>query len=106
MFVVNSINQICRLPSNPPNTTFDNSSGGRRTLEELYPADLEKFAKDIEVRAPFVRRRMAEIAEAIVEQCDGVLYELDLSADRQKVVYSITDDIIERTQLILSRLKS
>ncbi len=57
--------------------------GGRRTFEELYPADLEKFARDIEVRAPFMRRRMAEIAEAILKQCDGVLYALDVSADRQ-----------------------
>ncbi len=79
--------------------------GGRRTVEELYPADLEKFARDIEVRAPFVRRRMAEIAEAILKQCDGVLNALDVSADRQKVVYSITDNIIERSQLILRRLK-
>ena len=42
--------------------------GGRRTLEELGPADLEQFAKDIEIRAPFVRRRMAEIANVIVQQ--------------------------------------
>lgn len=80
--------------------------GGRRTLEELYPADLEKFAKDIEIRAPFIHRRMGEIAEAIMDQSDGIVSFLALPSDRRTLAHSIRDNIVGRAQLILSRLKT
>lgn len=78
--------------------------GGRRTLEEIYPADLDKFAKDIEIRAPFIRKRMVEVAEAVIEQSDGVMSALDLPPDRQSVVHSIRHSIVGRAQLLLDRL--
>lgn len=80
--------------------------GGCRTLEELYPADLEKFAKDIEIRAPFIHRRMGEIAEAIMDQSDGIVSFLALPSDRRTLAHSIRDNIVGRAQLILSRLKT
>jgi len=79
--------------------------GGRRTLEELYPADLEKFAKDIEIRAPFVRRRMEEIAEAVVGKSDGVSSALALPHERRPMLHEIRDTVIVRAKLLLDRLK-
>ncbi len=78
--------------------------GGRRTLEEIHPADLEKFAKDIEIRAPFVRRRMGEMANAIVEQSAGVVSALALPRDRQAVSEAIRHTTVERARLIMDRL--
>ena len=80
--------------------------GGRRVLEEVYPADLEKFAKDIQVRAPFIRKRTGEIAGAIVERSGGVVSTLALPSDRQTVLHEIRDTIVGRAQLLLSRLKT
>ncbi|WP_300998114.1 HipA domain-containing protein [Hyphomonas sp.] len=80
--------------------------GGRRTLEEIYPADLDKFARDIEIRAPFVRRRMGEIAEAVIEQSDGVAAALVLASDRRQLLNEICDTVAGRAKLLLDRLKS
>lgn len=79
--------------------------GGRRTLEEIYPPDLEKFATDIEIRAPFVRRRMGEIAEAVLEQSQSVMAALALPSDRQTLLREICDIVIARAKLLLDRLK-
>jgi serine/threonine-protein kinase HipA len=78
--------------------------GGRRTLEEIYPADLDKFAKDIEIRAPFVRKRMREIAEAIIEQSDGVAAALKLPNDRRQRLNEICDNVRGRAKSLLDRL--
>ena len=80
--------------------------GNRSTLKELYPRDLEKFAKDIEIRAPFVRKRTAEIAEAIAEKSEAVVFALNLPPDRHSVLHSIRGNIVGWAQLILSRLES
>ena len=80
--------------------------GGRRTLEEIYPANLEKFAKDIEIRAPFVRKRMGEIAEAIMEQSDGVVSALAVPPDRRALLHETCDTVVGRAQLLLDRLKT
>ena len=78
--------------------------GGRRTLEEIYPADLDKFAKDIEIRAPFVRKRMGEIAEAIIEKSDGVAGALVLPNDRRQRLNEICDSVAGRAKSLLERL--
>ncbi|MEZ6002064.1 type II toxin-antitoxin system HipA family toxin [Hyphomonas sp.] len=80
--------------------------GGRRTLEEIYSADLDKFAKDIEIRAPFVRKRMGEIAEAIIGQSDGVAVALVLPNDRQQRLNEICAIVTERAKLLLDRFES
>lgn len=78
--------------------------GGRRTLEEIYPADLDKFAKDIEIRAPFVRRRIREIAEAIIEESGSVVSTLALPSDRQTRLHEISGAVIGRAKLLRDRL--
>ncbi len=80
--------------------------GGRRTLEEIYSADLDKFAKDIEIRAPFVRKRMGEIANAIMNKTDGVASALALTSGRRSILQTISDAIIKRSTSVLSRLES
>jgi len=80
--------------------------GGRRTLEEIYPADLDKFAKDIEIRAPFVRRRMGEVAEAILEQSGSVVSTLELPPARHTQINSICDTVTGRAKSLLERLRA
>jgi len=78
--------------------------GGRRTVEESYPADLDKFAKDIEILAPFVRRRMGEIAEAIIEESGSVVSTLDFPPARDTLLNSICDTVTGRAKYLLERL--
>jgi serine/threonine-protein kinase HipA len=80
--------------------------GGRRTLEEIYPADLDKFAKDIEIRAPFVRRRIGEIAETIIEQSGRVVSTLALPPARHTLMHSICDTVTGRAKLLLERVRA
>ena len=80
--------------------------GERRTLEEIYSADLDKFAKDVEIRAPFVRRRMGEIAEGVIEQSEGVAAALGVPSDRRQRLNEICDTVAGRAKLLLDRLKS
>ena len=70
--------------------------GGRRTLEELHSADFDKFAKDIEFRAPFIRRRLKEIAEAIIEKAGVTLDGLGLSEKRTAIAKGYADQIVDR----------
>lgn len=79
--------------------------GGRRTLEEVYPADLDKFARDAEIRAPFVRRRMGEIAEGVIEQSNSVSAELALPSDRRTLLNDIRDTVTGRAKFLFDRLK-
>ncbi|MCY4286984.1 MAG: hypothetical protein OXC63_00090, partial [Aestuariivita sp.] len=79
--------------------------GKARTLEDLHSGDLEKFAKDIEIRAPFVRRRMTELANGIVEKSEEVISSLALPSHRLALARSISNNIVDRARLILRRLK-
>ena len=44
--------------------------GGRRTLEELRAGDWDRFARTCGLGAPFVRRRVRELAER-ARECAG-----------------------------------
>ena len=46
--------------------------GGRRTLEELRAGDWGRFARTVGVGAPYVRRRVGELADRAVECADHV----------------------------------
>ena len=50
--------------------------GGRATLEELRPADWDRFARKCGLTPSTVRRRVAKLCELAVQQCDGVAREL------------------------------
>ena len=50
--------------------------GGRATLEELRPADWDRFARKCGLAPSTARRRVAKLCELAVQQCDGVAREL------------------------------
>ncbi len=50
--------------------------GGRATLEELRPADWDRFARKCGLEPSAVRRRVGKLCELAVQQCDGVAREL------------------------------
>jgi serine/threonine-protein kinase HipA len=68
----------------------------RRTLEEIHSADWSKFAEDIDMRPPFVRRRVKEIAAAVLGSLDKVLNDLDLPPDRHGIATNYTSMIQKR----------
>jgi serine/threonine-protein kinase HipA len=80
--------------------------GRSRTLEDLQPEDLDNFAQDIEIRAPFVRRRFRDIARAICDSADDVLAGLGLPADRHAIAETIREAVVRRAHLILGRLEA
>lgn len=80
--------------------------GRRRKLEELHPADFDKFARDIEIRAPFVRRRVNEIATSVLNESDAALVSLDFSEARTLVATSYVDTIKARAEAIRTMLSA
>lgn len=76
----------------------------RRTLEDINAADWSKFAEDIGMRAPFVKRRVKEIAEAISSNLESTLVSLELVDDRLKIAKSYADTIKGRVALITMEL--
>lgn len=78
--------------------------GNKSTLDELYGADWINFAEDISMRAPFVRRRVSQIAHAIIASAETALDDLDLSDDRRQIAKSYKDRIEMRAKLCLTRL--
>lgn len=50
--------------------------GGRTTLEELRPADWDRFARRCGLDPSIVRRRVAELSKLAAQRCDGVAQEL------------------------------
>ncbi|MCY3996541.1 MAG: type II toxin-antitoxin system HipA family toxin [Rhodobacter sp.] len=82
---------LCTVAYPDLSPRFAMKIGGCRTLGEIRPAHLEKFARDIEIRAPFIRKRLGEIAEAIIEKADATLDAIALPEERQATAeaYSI-----------------
>ena len=50
--------------------------GGRTTLEELRPADWDRFARRCGLNPSTVRRRVAVLCKLAAQRCDGVAQEL------------------------------
>ena len=78
--------------------------GGRRTLEELQSGDFDKFARDIKIRAPFIRQRLGEIANSILEQADEALSSLKLPNDRVVFATTFGNRIQVRAKAVLKML--
>ena len=57
-------------------TRFAMRIGGRRTLEELRAGDWDRFARTAGIGAPFVRRRVRELADRTRECAERVAAEL------------------------------
>ncbi len=74
----------------------------RRTLEEIHPADWSKFAEDIGMRPPFVRRRVKEIAVAISDNLESALNTLDLTQDRYEIAAGYLKAIQARAKYVLA----
>ncbi len=95
---------LCTVAYPDLSQRFAMKIGGRRTLEEMYPADFDKFAGDIEIRAPFIRRRMKEMAEAVLGSTDVVMSTLALPPNRQELLQEICNIITSRAKFLLDRL--
>lgn len=80
--------------------------GGRRTLEEIYPADFDRFARDIEFRAPYIRKRVKEIAVAVLDKSDAALLGLAFSPARFAIASSYAATIKARADAVLKMLSS
>ena len=95
---------LCTVAYPDLSQRFAMKIGRRRTLEEMYPADFDKFAGDIEIRAPFIRRRMKEMAEAVMGSTDVVVSTLALPPNRQGLMQEICNIITSRAKFLLDRL--
>ena len=83
---------------------FSMKIGGRSTLEELHAGDIDKFARDIKIRAPFIRQRLGEIANSILEQADEALSSLKLPNDRVVFATRFCNCIKGRARAVLKML--
>ena len=60
--------------------------GGRRTLEELRRGDWDRFARTTGIAAPFVRRRVRELADRAQENAGSVAAGLSLAGLSDEVL--------------------
>jgi serine/threonine-protein kinase HipA len=77
----------------------------RRTLDEISADDWSKFAEDIEMRPPYVKRRVSEIAQAILEKVGTSLEALALPEDRARLATSYANTLKSRASSVLEALK-
>ena len=72
--------------------------GGRRTLEELRARDWDRFARTAGLGAPFVRRRVRELAERTLECADPVATALSLPGLSDEVLARCAVRAVQRAQ--------
>ena len=72
--------------------------GGRRTLEELRAGDWDRFASTAGLGAPFVRRRVRELAERALECADPVAAALALPGLSNEVLARCGVRAVQRAQ--------
>ena len=77
----------------------------RRTLDEIGAADWSKFASEIEMRPPYVKRRVGEIAQAILDKVETSLQALALPEDRVRFAIGYANTIKMRASNVLETLK-
>ena len=77
----------------------------RRTLDEIGAADWSKFASEIEMRPPYVKRRVGEIAQAILDKVETSLQALALPEDRARFAMGYANTIKMRASNVLETLK-
>lgn len=75
--------------------------GGRATLEELRPADWDRFARRCGLDPSTVRRRVAELSKLAAQRCDGVAQELA----RPGLDYDALQGFASRTRRRAARLE-
>lgn len=78
--------------------------GGSQTLEAIDRKALDNFANAIGIRAPFVRRRMSEMVEAVQSQASTVLTELAVPPEQHELAVEIAASIRSRAELAGQRL--
>lgn len=76
----------------------------RRTLDEIYPAEWSKFAEDIGMSPPFVRKRVQDIASAITVKMDSTVQDLALANDRRAFAQAYGNAIKERAGMVQDSL--
>ena len=79
-------------------TGFAMRIGGRRTLEELRAGDWDRFARTAGLAAPYVRRRVRELAERATECADPVAEALSLPGMSDAILAGCAVRASERAQ--------
>ena len=77
----------------------------RRTLSEIGAADWSKFSDEIGMRPPYVKRRVSEIAQAILDKVETSLQALALPEDRARFAMGYASTIKTRASNVLETLK-
>ena len=77
----------------------------RRTLNEIGAADWSKFAEDIEMRPPYVMRRVSKIAQAVLDHLGTSLAALALPEHRNRIVTHYANTLKSRASSVLKSLK-
>ena len=79
-------------------TRFAMRIGGRRALEELRAGDWDRFARTAGIGAPYVRRRVREMADRTLENTGPVAGELSLPGLSDEVLAGCAARTSERAQ--------
>ena len=79
--------------------------GGRRKLEELRAGDWDRFAGTAGLGAPFVRRRVRELAEHTLECAEPVAAALSLPGLSDEVLARCAVRAVQRAQRLASTVR-
>ncbi len=89
---------LCTVAYPDLSPTFAMKIARRGTLAELKPGDWESFAKEAGLAPPFVRRRIAELANSALEHRTQVVGELIRSPASEKSLQEYGNRIRERAE--------
>lgn len=73
---------------------------GRTTLQELGPANWSAFAEDVGLAAPFVRRRVAELADAVVTLAPSIPARSSLAGLDAVALDALVALVVSRARLV------
>jgi serine/threonine-protein kinase HipA len=76
----------------------------RETLDEIGPATWPAFAKEIGLAAPFVRRRVGELAEAVVERGKSIADHPAFAELNRAVLGVLVAQIVSRAERVAERV--
>ena len=89
---------LCTVAYPDLSPTFAMKIARRGTLSDLKPGDWDSFAKEAGLAPPFVRRRITELADAVVECRNQVVEELAPSSANEWALQDYGDRIRQRAE--------
>ena len=94
---------LCTVAYPDLSPTFAMKIARRGTLADLKPGDWDSFAKEAGLTAPFVRRRVAELANLVLECRNQVVDELAQSSASERALRDYGDQIRQRAEKLAER---